>query len=501
MPNLPEFTQTELPDSYIDPLGQFEDILENAKSNGIINNPPVDEEETYNINSQRIRIQTIASRLWLLGYLPKKIPTHRIDKKLDEIKDAVVRFQGDANLIQDYWVGDKTWYALDELVSYESEFTYEKWFIDGNIKPKVINAIHRATQLRLWSLGIYPNKPTVNFKPLEKESLINFKSILKIFMVKPENFVVDFNYDTLKILFNQDCLTSSLIERKSSNKNNFLLNLTGGNKQDKQTLAQNFIISCAKIELWLLGYDVEIDGKNDFEISKESKLYIAISNYYQNFENYKKADADASAERITPEFFRGIVAANEISVSSDSEDISDEIAKTIKSEDEINKAWHFIEQKGMRLWDGLKRMWKWVKKIGRKVISFITENVYIAFFRYTSKAFKIVERGMSEVVKSLQIYLKGELFESNIYFHFSKDMDTTIYFPKGLSNDDGMAAIKKQNKQSKAFRVACNIIALIVKVFKGIATGIAGLFRLLYALLTGYKELKRLYLDFIALAS
>jgi hypothetical protein len=42
---------------------------------------------------------------------------------------------------------------------------------------------------------------------------------------------------------------------------------------------------------------------------------------------------------------------------------------------------------------------------------------------------------------------------------------------------------------------------LIVKVFKGIATGIAGLFRLLYALLTGYKELKRLYLDFIALAS
>ena len=499
--SLPNFSISDLKGSHINQLGQFEEILEQANKKGIINNPPDNEEETYDINSQRIRIQTIASRLWLLGYLPRKISCKNIHNKIDDIKNAVAQFQRDANLKQDVWVGDKTWYKLDELVSFESDFSYNKWFTNGNIKTEVSNAVHRAIQLRLWSLGLYKNRPNKNFKLLKKSDLKNFENILKIFIIKNDQFKADLNFETLKLLFNQDILTNAIAKRSSKNIKSFLLKLPVKYKEIQRKLAQKFIVNCAKIELWLLGYEVEIDGKNDFEISKESKLYVAISHYYQHFENFNKSTANKLAEKITPKLFKEIGVANKISDNYNSDDASEEIIEEINTNIDINNAWNYIENKGMRLWDGVKRLWRWFKKIGKKVVSFFKRNIYKAFFRYASKAFKIVKIGISAVVKSINVYLKGELNVTNISFQFSKDMDTTVYLSKGLSIEDAELGINKLVKQTKAFNVACRMISWIFEVFKNIATGFVGWAKLLYSLLYGYKELKRLYLDFKFIAA
>ena len=70
---------TDLSGSYINQLGQFENILDKANKKEKINNTPDNTTETYDIDSQRIRLQTIASRLWLLGYLPRKIAHKKCD--------------------------------------------------------------------------------------------------------------------------------------------------------------------------------------------------------------------------------------------------------------------------------------------------------------------------------------------------------------------------------------------------------------------------------------
>lgn len=492
---------TDLSGSYINQLGQFENILDKANKKGIINNTPDNTTETYDIDSQRIRLQTIASRLWLLGYLPRKIAHKNIHKNLDNIKSAVVQFQRDANLKQDNWVGNLTWYALDELVSFESDFSFNKWFTDAGIKPEVSNAVHRAIQVRLWSLGLYRKRPNKDFQLLKKSDLKNFENILKIFLIKTSHFNADLNYDTLKVLFNQDLLTNAIVKRASKGKKSFLLKLPAGKKDIQRNLAHKFIVNCAKIELWLLGFEVKIDGKNDFELSKESDLYVAISNYFQQFENHKKPKADKMAERITPTLFEGIGAANEIGDDHGTDDASEEIIKEIKTKSDINKALNYVKNKGMRLWDGAKRFWRWIKKIGKKVVTFFKENVYRAFFRYTSKAFKIVKTGISAVVKSIEIYLNGELNVNKIAYRFSKDMDTTILLPKDLEVADAMLGINELTKQTKAFRVASRIVAYIFKVFKNIIVGFVGWVKLLYLLLKEYNELKRLYIDFKAIAA
>lgn len=492
---------TDLSGSYINQLGQFENILDTANKKGIINNTPDNTAETYDIESQRIRLQTIASRLWLLGYLPRKISHKNIHRKIDNIKSAVVQFQKDANLKQDNWVGNKTWYALDELVSFESDFSFNKWFTDTGINQEVSNAVHRAIQVRLWSLGLYRRRPNKDFQPLKKSDLKSFENILKIFLIKNDRFNADLNYDTLKVLFNQDVLTNAIVKRASKRKNSFLLKLPGKNKKNRRNLAHKFIVNCAKIELWLLGYEVKIDGKNDFELSKESDLYIAISSYYQQFGNHKKSEADKMAERITPKLFEGIGAANEIGDDYGTDDASEEIINEIKTKSDIDNALNYIKDKGMRLWDGAKRLWRWIKKIGKRVVTFFKENVYRAFFRYTSKAYKIVKSGISTVVKSIKIYLNGELNVNNISYQFSKDMDTTILLQKDFKIEDALSGIKELTKQTEAFKVACRIVAYIFKVFKNIIKGFVGWAKLLYLLLKEYNELKKLYIDFKAIAS
>ncbi len=498
--SLPDYSLPDLSGSYINQLGQFENILEEANNIGIVNNTPGDANETYNVEDQRIRLQTITSRLWLLGYLPRKISHRNIKNKIDDIKHAVVQFQKDANLIQDEWVGDKTWYALDELVSFESDITYNKWFVNGRIRSKVKNSFHRAIQLRLWSLGLYGSKPKKNSKLLNKKDIRNFGKILKIFLIKNNKFEDDFNYETLQILFDQDLLTKAIAERSSKNRKTFLLKLPIKEKESQRRLAQRFIVNCAKIELWLLGYKVKIDGKFNFEISEESDMYVAISLYYKHFQDLSESQANKFAKRITPDLFVGIEAANNINYE-DGDDASKEIIMSLKTNNDVNNAWTYIKDKGMRLWDGVKRLWRWFKKIGSKIVSFFKENIFKAFFRYTSKASKIIKKGVAEVVRSIKVYITGDLIVNNIRYQFSKDMDTIVLLPKDANISETELGINKLLKQSKAFNVGCRIIAWIFRIFKYLVVGFVGWAKLLIALLKGYKDLKRLYFDFKQLAT
>jgi len=501
MNGLPDYNISDVSGSRIDELGHFEDIMEEANRKGLINKVPENEAETYDIKSQKIRLQTIATRLYLLGYLRNKIRPKRIHKKLEVIKVAVLEFQKEANLVQDNWVGNETWYALDELVSFESEFKNEKWFIDGEIRPEVINAIHRATQLRLWCLGLYHKKPKPNFKPLSKISLYKFGRILKIFLIKRETFVTNLNYKSLSILFDQDLLTQAITKRSKPNSDSFFIKLAKGNKNAERKIAQSFMVNCAKIELWLLGYDVSIDGDISFQYEEGGKLWKGISLFHHQFGKMEKLKAEKLAMKITPMFFLEIGSALEVADAYNSEDASEEIVKqlhysnAVTTTTNINEAWTYIKDKGVRLKDGGKRLWKWIKKIGNKAIQFIKTNVFKAFYLYTSKSFKIFTRGLSSVLKSFAVYFKGYLNSPEVTFGFSKDLDTISYISNSISTENANVGIAKLVKQSRGFNLGCRIVGFLFYIFKNLALGLYGWAKILFSLLKGYKELKVLYLE------
>jgi len=343
---MPDYTPGELSGGIPDQFEQFNKIIDEARRNGIINSPPGSDEETYDLQSQRIRIQTIASRLWLLGYLQRKIGPRSIHKKIPEIRAAVFQFQNDAGLKKDHWVGNKTWYALDQLVSFESEVDYSQWFKDGIIHPEKRNACHRAVQLRLWCLGLYPNKPNRNFRLLNKRDLRNFASVLSVFRVKKDaEFEADLNQDTFKILFNQEELTSAIAARSSKDNKRFLFNFSQSDGTRKRELAKKFIINCAKIELWLLGYKVKIDGMNNYAYAEGSKLHRAISQFYRHMDDTSGLDPDKLALEITPGLFIKLASINSEPETGSHmfEDFSTEVMQELNSDDEINKAWAFLK--------------------------------------------------------------------------------------------------------------------------------------------------------------
>lgn len=73
MAAVPVYNFSELSGDGVEQLGQYEDILTAAHDKGIVNYPPSNANETYDVQSQRIRLQTFSSRLHLLGYLRHKI--------------------------------------------------------------------------------------------------------------------------------------------------------------------------------------------------------------------------------------------------------------------------------------------------------------------------------------------------------------------------------------------------------------------------------------------
>ncbi|MFB6342642.1 peptidoglycan-binding protein [Saccharicrinis sp. FJH62] len=490
---LPPYNHDALPDDPVDRLGAFEAILNDASKNGLVNDVPSNEEETYTLESQRIRLKTIASRLYLLGYLKRKVKAKQLHKHIDDIKEAVLWFQKDANLKQDNWVGNKTWSALDQLVSFESEIIPEQWFKDGKIREETRSAVHRAVQLRLWSLGLYRDKPRQKFNLLNQTSLKNFNQILHIFLIRAENYTANLDEETLNILFNQDLLTDTIIKRSSLKKNSFLLRLPDKNKEQSRSLAQSFIVNCAKIELWLLGYSVIIDGINNFAISTDSDIYEAIKKYYIDFEEMSVNEASDKAKNITPVLFKNMV---NIDTDTDNRNISEvvqEIAEHLKTPSAIEEAWDYIKRKGTRLFDGLKRIWRWILKKGKQVVSFVKENIFVGFFRYASKAFKIIKKGFTVVINSVQTYVNGYLTSPNIVYKFSKDMDSTVIISSEITPEQTEASLLMINNYNRCFNLSCKIISLSLNIFISAVTGIAGWMRLLYSLLISYKDIRMIY--------
>ena len=494
--SLPEYTPADLRGNAVDQLGQFDKILDEAKAKGIVHSSPNNERETYDVESQRIRIQTMASRLFLLGYLADKIEPEDIEENLERIKSAVMEFQKEAGLKPDNWAGDITWHAMDEIVSFESDLSDDHWFQGREINQASEKAIHRGIQLRLWSLGLCEKKPGTDFITLEPSCLSDFEAIAKILMLVPLDYEAGFNKQTIRLLYDQERFVRFLAQRASDDKKSFRLNIE--EEKEKEKLAERFIVNCAKIELWLLGYNVKINGKNDFEKNKGNDLYSAMKNYFINFQGINAAEAEELSERITPLFFNGILADSEEKEKQELPDASLLITREINSEEEINNAWEFIKSKGLRLWDGLKRIWGWIKRIGSRVFSFIRENLFIGFFRFASKSWKIVTRGISNIVNSVKVYINGVLHTPDDIFLFSKDMDTVVVVDKNLASGAGIIRLKNQ---SAAFSLACRIVALIFDSFKYFCAGFAGWARLLYTLVKEYSNLKNLYTDFLKVAA
>ena len=224
-------------DRVISRIGALDEDLSQSEVNGLFVPLPLEEPRKSKDVS---RIKTIRNRLANLGYLPKDSGRPFLDKSLEQ---AIRWFQQEADLTVDGWVGEQTWTALQELVSFENPSNLQRWFRGGKIKA----ALKRAIGLRLFVLGLMEYAPASH--PVDPTSgMAAFGRVWQILNLGPVTSRASISLEWVARLFDQDGLVDRLANAKVPT-----------TLQERQSI-HGFVLNVAKIELWLAGYKVRPGG-------------------------------------------------------------------------------------------------------------------------------------------------------------------------------------------------------------------------------------------------
>jgi len=471
--------------------------LDQASQKGYLPDPglAIEDPEDTNLASSRSYILTLVSRLIDLGYL-RDAPKNRSKSKLDPyIKNALRNFQEDAGLVADKYAGPVTWNCLQQLVSFEEEQDPYTWqlFSTENSLSFDSPALIRAVYLRLYVLGFFewPEKLThktdismsTNFK--FKQAMDDFLDVAWQLGLTQTRLNPEITHETIKPLFSQDILIQGIASHP---------NVIDAPEN------RRFLEAIARIELWLVGFEVNIGNplirlkkrQSNNKKQKSTGLAPALEEFWAQQPKDKKPKV-ADQKKISSAFFSRLVQLeDEVDDKPETyeRDIVEQVCllKSSQKKDLMVK----IKEVASSIWDGIKRVTRWIVKGIKNFFSkasTMMKNLarYIAkrarvHFPTVRKAFEIVYRGV--------VYFKQQVFTpsrpKHLIIYHDKDFDTQA-LSNPLGNTKATEGILKQLRiESRCFKAACKILGHLAAIFKGVvlrlAAGAAGWFSILLAL-------------------
>jgi len=291
---------------------------------------------------------------------------------------------------------------------------------------------------------------------------------------------------------------------------------------------RGFLVNVAKIELWLLGLPAKVDGGDDFPVAgfskakgrqrrggrfdrkitlRNSNLRAALTEFWEQAQGCDSGEAAERAREISPELFAALLNPQPqqgapFSPVADA-DYSSELLRDFEQRgtigDDVEEAWRQGRSLGMRLWDGLKRLWRWVKRGIRAVVQ-LGKNLFRAFIRFALKAYKIVRTAFSALALSLEQYLAQQVTmpEGNpVAVGFGKDMDFIVALPNNTEPDVIDAAAQGVGRFSRIFYFASRLLGAFVTMLKDSLGGLLGWVRLLMTLVKSYRALVPAYRELV----
>ena len=494
---LPKLQNLEMPDRF----DKLDAILDKAHTEGLVAPLPGSKQEVRPIELNESRICTIRTRLYLLGYLKRDNSSPEIDTKLE---NAIHRFQTDAGLEPDSWVGRETWTALQELVSFENPSNLSDWFKEGPIKP----ALLRAIKLRLFALGFLPSKQARDSDKLQT-ALDKFVLVAGILRLHEKQLSAAVVLETINILFDQDHIAA----RMGQAGNDFMKYLPPEipEKQARRSI-HKFSVCCAKVELWLLGYDVPLDGSAKFDTPGQTEIFSYLPIRYPVYhalygfwrENGKRQKkARERARRITGRFFAKLLQLQQEGALIADTDQSAQLYEmlVIEKEDVLNEIWKHIKSIGSRIWDGIKRVWRWLKSLFKTVAKKMrawAKNIARLAYRFALNGFSLVNRLVKITKETASFLVHKTLTDSdvgNIVIKRDRDYDYRIYVNPERSHEKVKGILMLFYEKAHLFSMGMRIIGLTVGALIAVITKVplaGGWFGLVLAMLKIYSSLKEI---------
>jgi hypothetical protein len=447
-------------------------------------------------SKDRSRIMTIRNRLTNLGYLTKDSGSPELDL---ELKRAIKAFQEEAGLQTDGWVGEITWQALQELVSFEASIDLLRWLPGGRVNP----ALRRAAALRLFVLGLVKEKPI----SADVDLLQGLKALEEVWIVLKLGRSASapaLNLEWLDRLFNQDNLVKKLSRIDQPIEKSKLLQIHG------------FLLNVAKIELWLAGYNIPPTGYDlimakpskeitdvigtikllmksrtvtqNFRIKKNQKFYNALKLFWEDIGKNKQKVSLYTVNFLEffPEFFKtideGLESQNLMTTAEKQEKLETFINQNPQ---QIPTAWQKVRCFGNRVWDGIKRTWGWLKNLFQRAVDknmTIGLNISRLIYDFSLGAFTVLANVYKSFSASFQYLSKPYLPLSSaeiVIISHDKDLDFKVYINQEADGIKVTAKLIELNRTSRLFNFTCRVIRLflsvIVKGFRLLWAGYVGL--------------------------
>ncbi|MEM1182785.1 MAG: peptidoglycan-binding protein [Acidobacteriota bacterium] len=385
-------------------------LVDRADRDGVLPALPGHSGEVQKEQLLASRIVTIRTRLFLLGYLRRDNKRRRLDGRLER---AIAEFQTEAGLTVDRWVGAESWTALQELVDFETPLDVARW-----TRPEVQPVLFRAARLRLFVLGCFGSRRLRGIEKLEP-GLELFTELLWRLRFTENRLPSRLEPETLAALFDQDGLVASLA---SPTLKFPVRSLAGSQESDVSTaeeLARRFLVSVARVELWLLGYDLPLNGRGAFKVPRRFPYQRGRFQFFYALEQFWRsrgrsiAEARRLSKTLRLSFFSELEAIGREAERADGEQ-SDAIYREISelSPRSQRSVWSHVQSVGSRIWDGVKRVWRWFKTVigrGRRIIHKVfewTKNLARFAYRYALQSFAVVKLAAQQTVKSVSFLLK-----------------------------------------------------------------------------------------------
>jgi hypothetical protein len=445
-------------------------------------------------------IRAIRARLIELGYLAEGVKqTNRRNNQLDPILSKKIKlFQKDVGIQVDGWAGPNTWRVLECLLSFENQQHPEHWHTVWAMPKHLLTnkAVLRGIYCRLYTMGFFTDwvHHRMNTKTvISPQDNPDFQSAINRFchfakqlgLVTPA--CAGLSAELLNALFQYDKVISKLGNE-----------IVFAQVQDE---FKHTIEAIARIELWLLGYDIvpgkdqitrkKVSARKKAKVRKQmSKTSLAISRFCQD------------TRHTMPDFVRlDHVSAKLMAAFSQ---LAGEPGKDIYLGKQLNGTVQSIlaDKNGNRefqsqfkklangIFDGIKRVIRWLfRKV--KQLSKFTREFIANIVRYISKKARKFYVG---IVKAFDIVYAGTTYLRNSPYHYSKpanllfshdnDFDQFCLLRPGLTPEQITHDVAQYRFRAKLYAASLNIISHLMRMTHKVLKTVLAPFGWLLALLS-----------------
>ena len=475
--------------SRLENLLALEEVVDQAARQGVLSPLPQEKSQVITNAYIKTRLRTVRSRLVRLGYLEEEEPRRGQLYIGVAARRAIRQFQTEAGLTVDGWVGPETWNALEELVSFEHPISADTWLAKP---PDQQQALWRATRLRLSVLGL-PRLPKPCLRRADAlPGLARFLEVaVHLKMAEPALTAQD-TRETLDLLFDQD----ALVRRLGAVEGAFAFEHSTTGK-----LAQRFVTCVARIELWLLGAEIQLSANSDPEYSlRDLHPTAALYNFWR-LQDEKIGSARAlSRQDLDPGFFQELYAATTGAPDAQEQaDLGEWLYKRLRRQDSSLRQplWETLQELGSRMWDGIRRVWNWVKDrlqhFSRTLKSWVL-NLARLTHDLALKAFVEVRKSVERLAQAVRFGMPGMLPGSkapDFFLLASGDLDYTLFVSQPAQVTQVRALAREMRQHAHDFGAILQVLSSLLAVLAATSIPGGGWIVFLVALARGGSQIKQ----------